>query len=58
MSIGHTPDTESYKPDMKKEASQVTAQEKEEARRRIEGAGDAGHGVGDNEMPDAAAHMS
>ena len=51
MSIGHTPDSDSHKPDMKKAAHEVTASEKEEARRRIEGSG-TGHGdVVENEMP-------
>lgn len=38
MSLGHSPGVEPHKPDMKKAESEVTAQEKEEARRRIEGA--------------------
>lgn len=37
MSIGHSPHVESHKPDMKKDQSQVTDREREEAKRRIEG---------------------
>lgn len=37
MSIGHSPDVESYKPDMKKDDSNITAQDREDAKRRIEG---------------------
>lgn len=37
MSIGHSPDSEPYAPDMKKDASQVTNEERQEAKRRIEG---------------------
>lgn len=37
MSLGHSPNVEPYKPDMKKADSDITAAEKEEARRRIEG---------------------
>jgi len=37
MSIGHHPDTEPYRPDMKKDASEVTNEERQEAKRRIEG---------------------
>lgn len=37
MSIGHRPETEPYRPDMKKDASQVTNAERQEAKRRIEG---------------------
>jgi phosphatidylserine decarboxylase len=51
MSIGHSPDVEPHRPDMKKAESEVTAQEKEEARRRIEGAGAAGEGVPEGTMP-------
>jgi hypothetical protein len=44
MSIGHSPGVEPHKPDMKKADSEVTAQDKEEARRKIEGAGAAAGG--------------
>lgn len=37
MSIGHRPETEPHRPDMKKDASQVTQAERQEAKRRIEG---------------------
>jgi phosphatidylserine decarboxylase len=37
MSIGHSPHVEPHKPDMKKDASEVTMAEKQEAKRRIEG---------------------
>jgi hypothetical protein len=61
MSIGHTPGTEPYRPDMKKHESEITAAEREEAKRRIEGAGAGGEGVAENEMPvpvlDASANV-
>ncbi|KAH0836106.1 Phosphatidylserine decarboxylase proenzyme 3 [Fonsecaea pedrosoi] len=37
MSIGHSPNVEPYKPDMKKDESSITNEERQEARRRIEG---------------------
>ncbi|KAK7903838.1 phosphatidylserine decarboxylase [Exophiala xenobiotica] len=37
MSIGHSPHVESYKPDMKKDESNITAEDREDAKRRIEG---------------------
>ncbi|RMZ75732.1 hypothetical protein DV737_g5137, partial [Chaetothyriales sp. CBS 132003] len=37
MSIGHSPGTASHEPDMKKDASKVTEEEKQEAMRRIQG---------------------
>ena len=37
MSIGHHPDVEPYRPDMKKDASEVTNEERQDAKRRIEG---------------------
>jgi len=37
MSIGHHPDVEPYRPDMKKDESEVTNEERQEAKRRIEG---------------------
>lgn len=37
MSIGHRPDVEPYRPDMKKDASEVTQEDRQEAKRRIEG---------------------
>lgn len=51
MSIGHSPEAEPYKPDMKKAESDITAHDKEEARRRIEGAGPAGDGLPEGELP-------
>lgn len=65
MSLGHSPNVESYRPDMKKAESEITSQEKEEARRRIEGANapDVGrsfgvdideHAVDDGEHHDVA----
>lgn len=52
MSIGHRPETEPHRPDMKKDASQVTHAERQEAKRRIEGSlaadapDDSGHSHG------------
>lgn len=37
MSIGHSPDVEPHRPDMQKDASEVTHEERQEAKRRIEG---------------------
>lgn len=37
MSIGHHPDEPQYMPDMRKEEENVTVEEREEAKRRIEG---------------------
>lgn len=37
MSIGHAPSEPQYKPDMRKAASEVTEQEKRDAKRRIQG---------------------
>lgn len=37
MSLGHSPNVESHKPDMQKPASEVTNEERQEAKRRIEG---------------------
>ncbi|EXJ79249.1 phosphatidylserine decarboxylase [Capronia epimyces CBS 606.96] len=37
MSIGHTPHVEPHKPDMKKAESAITHEDRQEARRRIEG---------------------
>ena len=37
MSIGHSPDVEPHKPDMKKDESDITMEDKREAKRRIEG---------------------
>lgn len=46
MSIGHRPDAEPHRPDMKKDESEVTHHERQEAKRRIEGslAPDSGSG--------------
>ena len=37
MSIGHSPHVESYKPDMKKAEEHITMEDRQEAKRRIEG---------------------
>ena len=37
MSIGHSPEVGPYKPDMKKDESEITMEDKQEAKRRIEG---------------------
>ena len=44
MSIGHHPDEPQYAPDMRKDSENVTLEERQEAKRRIEGslAPDAG----------------
>lgn len=41
MSIGHSPLVPQFTPDMRKDASEVTEEEKKEAHRRIVGGGDA-----------------
>ena len=58
MSIGHTPSTDSHKPDMKKAQSEVTDAEKEEARRRIEGAGQAGEGIPEGHLKATSTELS
>lgn len=53
MSIGHSPNHPQYTPDMRKDASEVTEDDKKEAKRRIQGSafaddesgGDASDGV-------------
>lgn len=37
MSIGHHPDQSQYAPDMRKSLENVTLEERQEAKRRIEG---------------------
>lgn len=37
MSVGHSPDIPQYEPDMPKESENITAEEMQEAKRRIEG---------------------
>lgn len=37
MSIGHHPDQSSYTPDMRKDEENITLEERQEAKRRIEG---------------------
>ena len=37
MSIGHSPDQAQYAPDMRKDEENITLEEKQEAKRRIEG---------------------
>lgn len=37
MSIGHRPEVEPHRPDMQKDASEITNEERQEAKRRIEG---------------------
>lgn len=45
MSIGHSPQVGQFAPDMRKDASEVTEEEKKEAHRRIVGGGDAADGA-------------
>lgn len=37
MSIGHRPEVSPHRPDMKKDESEITNEERQEAKRRIEG---------------------
>ena len=37
MSVGHSPEQSQYAPDMRKKDENITAEEREEAKRRIEG---------------------
>lgn len=37
MSVGHSPDIPQFEPDMPKDAENITAEDMEEAKRRIEG---------------------
>jgi phosphatidylserine decarboxylase len=37
MSVGHHPSVGSYKPDMKKDEADITVEDRQEAKRRIEG---------------------
>lgn len=37
MSVGHSPDIPQHEPDMPKEAENITMEEMQEAKRRIEG---------------------
>jgi phosphatidylserine decarboxylase len=37
MSVGHSPDIPQFEPDMPKDAENITVEEMEEAKRRIEG---------------------
>lgn len=37
MSIGHSPDVEPHRPDMKKDEANITNEDRQEAKRRIEG---------------------
>ncbi|KIX07573.1 phosphatidylserine decarboxylase [Rhinocladiella mackenziei CBS 650.93] len=46
MSIGHSPNVEPHKPDMKKDESSITVEERQEARRRIEGSITPDEGLG------------
>jgi len=50
MSIGHSPDEAEFAPDMRKDAKDVTAADKKEAKRRIQGsfAGPPGDTSGDD----------
>ena len=41
MSVGHSPQVPQFTPDMRKDANDVTEEEKIEAHRRIVGGGDA-----------------
>lgn len=45
MSIGHHPDEPQYIPDMRKKEETVTVQERQEAKRRIEGSLAPGSGL-------------
>jgi phosphatidylserine decarboxylase len=37
MSVGHSPDIPQFEPDMPKKAENITAEEMQDAKRRIEG---------------------
>jgi len=37
MSIGHSPDTPQFTPDMRKDPENITMEDRQEAKRRIEG---------------------
>lgn len=37
MSIGHSPEQSQYAPDMRKQEENITEEERDEAKRRIEG---------------------
>lgn len=37
MSVGHSPDIPQYEPDMPKKAENITVEEMQDAKRRIEG---------------------
>lgn len=41
MSIGHSPQMPQFTPDMRKDANDITEEEKKEAHRKIVGGGDA-----------------
>lgn len=45
MSIGHSPDTEQHTPDMKKDEKNITNEDRQEAKRRIEGSLAPQHGM-------------
>lgn len=54
MSMGHAPSEPQYKPDMRKDASEVTEEEKRDAKRRIQGnLSSAESGEDDPEVPAA-----
>lgn len=44
MSIGHHPDSGQHTPDMRKADSEITSEQREEAKRRIEGSLNSGGG--------------
>ncbi len=60
MSIGHHPSVGSYKPDMKKDEADITNEDRQEAKRRIEGSlapdGDSSSGGGKGSSLTGAMH--
>lgn len=62
MSIGHHPSVESYKPDMKKDDADITNEDRQEAKRRIEGSlapdGDSSSGGGGRALGNAGRHVA
>lgn len=62
MSIGHHPSVGSYKPDMKKDEADITQEERQEAKRRIEGSlapdGDSGSGGPGSSLGNVGRNMA
>jgi phosphatidylserine decarboxylase len=54
MSIGHSPTQPQHTPDMRKDASDVTEEDKKEAKRRIQGSGFAEDNTPDDSGGDVA----